>query len=73
MVGGIGENAEAWSLMLTPARSSLKGCRCRTRVGFIPIFRGKLWLINSGTGFLGYVDLETGKFEEVTFLNGYGR
>ena len=36
-------------------------------------FPGKLWLINSGTGFLGYVDLETGKFEEVTFLSGYGR
>ena len=38
-----------------------------------PDFPGKLWLINSGTGFLGYVDLKTGKFEEVTFLSGYGR
>lgn len=36
-------------------------------------FPGKLWLINSGTGFLGYVDLETGRFEEVAFLSGYGR
>ena len=36
-------------------------------------FPGKLWLVNSGTGFLGYVDLKTGKFEEVTFLSGYGR
>jgi len=35
-----------------------------------PNFPGKLWVINSGTGFLGYVDLETGKFEEVTFLSG---
>ena len=36
-------------------------------------FPGKLWLINSGTGFFGYLDLKTGKFEEVTFLSGYGR
>lgn len=36
-------------------------------------FPGKLWLINSGTGFLGYVDLATGRFEEVAFLSGYGR
>ena len=37
------------------------------------LFPGKLWLVNSGTGFLGYVDLKTGQFEEVTFLSGYGR
>lgn len=36
-------------------------------------FPGKLWLVNSGTGFLGYVDLATGRFEEVAFLSGYGR
>ncbi len=36
-------------------------------------FPDKLWLVNSGTGFLGYVDLKTGKFEEVAFLSGYGR
>ncbi len=36
-------------------------------------FPGKLWLVNSGTGFLGYVDLSSGKFEEVAFLAGYAR
>jgi uncharacterized protein (TIGR03032 family) len=34
---------------------------------------GRLWLLNSGTGFLGYVDLDTGHFEEVTFCPGYAR
>ena len=38
-----------------------------------PDFPGKLWLVNSATGFFGYVDLATGKFEEVAFLTGYGR
>jgi len=34
---------------------------------------GKLWVLNSGTGFLGTIDLSTGKFEPVTFLPGYAR
>ncbi len=34
---------------------------------------GKLWLLNAGTGHLGYVDRPTGKFEPVTFLPGYAR
>jgi uncharacterized protein (TIGR03032 family) len=34
---------------------------------------GRLWLLNSGTGELGFVDLETGKFEPVAFCPGYAR
>ncbi|WP_239651693.1 TIGR03032 family protein [Neosynechococcus sphagnicola] len=33
----------------------------------------RLWLLNSGTGFLGYVDLKQGQFEPVTFCPGYLR
>ncbi|MBW4497871.1 MAG: TIGR03032 family protein [Oscillatoria princeps RMCB-10] len=36
-------------------------------------YHGKLWLHNSGTGFFGYADLQTGKFEPVTFCPGYLR
>ncbi|NEP56266.1 MAG: TIGR03032 family protein [Symploca sp. SIO2G7] len=36
-------------------------------------YQGKLWLLNSGTGEFGYVDLEAGKFEPVTFCPGYLR
>lgn len=35
--------------------------------------RGKLWLLNSGTGEFGYVEPETGRFEPVTFCAGYMR
>ena len=34
---------------------------------------GKVWLVNAGTGFLGFVDLSTGKFEEVAFCPGFAR
>ena len=34
---------------------------------------GKLWLLNSGTGDFGYVDLEQGRFIPVTFCPGYMR
>lgn len=34
---------------------------------------GRLWVLNSGTGFLGYVDPVTGRFEDVTFCPGYVR
>jgi uncharacterized protein (TIGR03032 family) len=34
---------------------------------------GRLWLLNSGTGFLGYADLERGRFEPVVFCPGYAR
>lgn len=36
-------------------------------------YQDKLWLLNSGRGELGYVDLETGNFEAVTFCPGYVR
>lgn len=34
---------------------------------------GRLWLLNSGAGEFGHVDLATGKFEPICFLPGYGR
>ena len=34
---------------------------------------GKLWLLNSGTGDFGYVDLQAGRFEPVSFCPGYMR
>ncbi|MBI1349310.1 TIGR03032 family protein [bacterium] len=34
---------------------------------------GKLWLLNAGSGYLGYIDQTTGRFEPVTFLPGYAR
>jgi len=34
---------------------------------------GKLWLLNAGTGHLGFIDQTTGHFEPVTFLPGYAR
>lgn len=36
-------------------------------------YQGKLWLMNSGTGEFGYVDLERGSFEVVAFCPGYLR
>jgi len=37
------------------------------------LYRGKLWLLDSGTGYFGSVDLDTGRFEPITFLPGYLR
>lgn len=37
------------------------------------LYRDKLWLHNSGTGEFGNVDIDTGKFEPVTFAPGYLR
>jgi len=34
---------------------------------------GKLWLLNSGSGELGHVDFDTGKFVPACFLAGYAR
>lgn len=34
---------------------------------------GRLWLLNSGTGEFGYVDLELGRFEPLCFCPGYMR
>lgn len=36
-------------------------------------YRDKLWLLNSGTGEFGYVDLKRGTFEPITFCPGYLR
>ena len=36
-------------------------------------YQDRLWLLNSGTGEFGYVDLATGQFEAVTFCPGYLR
>ena len=36
-------------------------------------YQDKLWLINSGTGYFGHVDLESGEFTEVAFCPGYAR
>lgn len=34
---------------------------------------GRLWLLNSGTGEFGHVDLQSGRFEPVAFCPGYAR
>ena len=36
-------------------------------------FRDRLWLLNSGTGEFGHVDLATGQFESIAFCPGYAR
>lgn len=36
-------------------------------------YQGKLWLLNAGTGELGYADLQTGKFIPLAFCPGYLR
>lgn len=38
-----------------------------------PDHPGKVWLVNAGTGFLGFVDLASGTFEEVAFCPGFAR
>ena len=35
--------------------------------------KGKLWLLNSGTGDFGHIDIATGRFEPVVFCPGYMR
>lgn len=36
-------------------------------------YQGRLWVLNSGRGELGYVDLQTGTFEPIAFCPGYLR
>lgn len=36
-------------------------------------YQGRLWLLNSGTGHFGYVDLASGRFEPIAFCPGYLR
>ena len=37
------------------------------------LHEGRLWLLNSGTGELGFIDPSEGKFNPVTFCAGYAR
>ena len=37
------------------------------------VYRDKLWLLNSGTGFFGSVDRQSGRFEPLVFCPGYLR
>jgi uncharacterized protein (TIGR03032 family) len=37
------------------------------------VYGGRLWLLNSGTGFFGWIDPEGGRFEPATFCAGYLR
>ena len=37
------------------------------------LHEGRLWLLNSGTGELGFVDLASGRFEPIAFCPGYAR
>lgn len=37
------------------------------------LYRDQLWLVNSGTGEFGHVDLSTGHFEPIAFCPGYAR
>ncbi len=37
------------------------------------LYRGQLWLLNSGTGQFGRVDLARGQFEPICFCLGYAR
>jgi uncharacterized protein (TIGR03032 family) len=37
------------------------------------VYQDKLWVLDSGTGYFGYVDRKQGKFEQVAFCPGYMR
>ena len=37
------------------------------------IYRDKLWLLDSGNGYFGYVNRLTGQFERITFCPGFAR
>jgi uncharacterized protein (TIGR03032 family) len=37
------------------------------------MYRDQLWVLDSGTGYFGRVDLKRGRFEPVTFVPGYAR
>jgi uncharacterized protein (TIGR03032 family) len=36
-------------------------------------YQDRLWLLDAGTGYFGFVDQRTGKFERVTFCPGFAR
>ncbi len=37
------------------------------------LYRNQLWLLNSGTGYFGTVDIKSGTFTPITFCPGYLR
>ena len=37
------------------------------------LYRDRLWVLDSGTGYFGYVDRKSGKYERVTLCPGYAR
>ncbi|MFC1757182.1 TIGR03032 family protein [Planctomycetota bacterium] len=37
------------------------------------MFDGKLWLLDSGNGYFGFIDRDKGRFERVAFCPGYAR
>ena len=37
------------------------------------LYQGRLWLLDSGSGYFGYVDIESGRFERIAFCPGYMR
>ena len=37
------------------------------------VYKNRLWVLNSGTGYLGTINLQTGEFEPLTFCPGYLR
>lgn len=37
------------------------------------LYRDRLWLVNSGDGSFGYLEVASGRFERVAFCPGYGR
>ena len=45
----------------------------KASLAFTTYQSGKLWLLDSGNGNFGYVDLERGRFEPVAFCPGYAR
>ena len=60
----------AWSSTSRAARSSPRGLSMPHSPR---LHRGRLWLVQSGTGEFGHVDLATGRFEPVCFLQGFAR
>ena len=37
------------------------------------LYQGRLWILDSGSGYFGYVDIESGQFERIAFCPGYMR
>src|SRR4051794_16555525 len=57
-------------LALAPVRRLAGRAAAEPRLHHLP---GRLWLLDSGRGRFGYLDLERGRFEPVAFCPGYAR